>query len=86
MLINFYGIECPHCIRMHTLFERLEKEEGIKTEKLEVWHDDANMKKLETYDKNGECGGVPFTVNTETGKTLCGEVEYDELKKWVKGK
>ena len=29
-LLEFYGTECPHCIIMHDLVVRLEKEEGIK--------------------------------------------------------
>jgi len=37
-LLEFFGTECPHCISMHELVERLEKEEGIKIESLEVWH------------------------------------------------
>ena len=31
-LLEFYGTECPHCVQMHELVERLEKEEGIKEE------------------------------------------------------
>ena len=29
-LLEFYGTECPHCVSMHELVERLEKEKGIK--------------------------------------------------------
>lgn len=82
MLIDFYGKECPHCLRMMPLVERLEKEAGLKVERLEVWHDQENAKKLEEYDK-GQCGGVPFFVNTETGAMICGEAPYEELKKWA---
>lgn len=85
-LMNFYGDECPHCIKMHTLLDTLEKEEGVKVEKLEVWHDDANMKKLEALDKESECGGVPFFFNSDSGASICGEATYDELKVWAKGK
>lgn len=82
MLMEFYGKECLHCMRMASRVERLEKDTGLKVERYETWHDEANAKKLEEYDKNG-CGGVPFFINTETGKTICGETTYEELKKWA---
>lgn len=82
MLIDFYGKECPHCIKMMPLVDRLEKEAGIKVERLEVWHNAENAKKLEEYD-NGQCGGVPFFINTDTGNMICGEAPYEELKKWA---
>jgi len=34
---------------------------------------------LRAHDK-GHCGGVPFFINTETGKWICGEASYEELK------
>ena len=82
MLINFYGKECPHCIRMDVLLEKLKTETGISFEKREVWHDTANAQLLETYDTNS-CGGVPFFYNTETHDSICGETSYEELKKWA---
>ncbi len=30
MLLEFYGTECPHCVKMAQLIERLEKETGLK--------------------------------------------------------
>ena len=85
MLQNFYGKECPHCVKMHELVDKLEKEEGVKVEKYETWHDEENAKKMAECDK-GTCGGVPFFINTETGKTICGECSYEELKEWAKKK
>jgi hypothetical protein len=67
---------------MSTKVLRLEKETGVKLEKYEVWHDEANAKKLQEYDK-GLCGGVPFYFNTDTSKYICGESSYDELKAWA---
>jgi thiol-disulfide isomerase/thioredoxin len=81
-LLEFYGTECPHCVRMHALVEKLEKETGVKVDALEVWHNKENRKRLEEYDKD-LCGGVPFFYNTKTDKWLCGEVGYDELKDWA---
>jgi len=67
---------------MVPLVERLEKEEGVNVGKLEVWHNEANAKVMREYDK-GYCGGVPFFFNKRTGKWICGEADYDRLKKWA---
>jgi thiol-disulfide isomerase/thioredoxin len=84
-LLEFYGTECPHCVRMHKLVEKLEKEEGVKVDTYEVWHNKENAKKLEEIDKEF-CGGVPFFFNTKTNKWICGEEDYKELKNWALGK
>ncbi len=85
MLIDFYGKECPHCIKMMPLVEKLEKEAGVSIEKYEVWHNEENAKKMQEYD-NGRCGGVPFFVNTNANTIICGEASYEELRGWAKGK
>lgn len=82
-LKNYYGTECPHCERMMPLIEKLEKELGVTVDKKEVWHDEANAREMEEYDKD-LCGGVPFLYNTENGKFVCGEANYEELKDWAK--
>lgn len=84
MLIDFYGQECPHCVKMNPLVDKLEKEEGIKVERVETWHNEENVKKYEQYEK-GRCGGVPFFINTDTDKFICGEAGYEDLKKLAKG-
>jgi thiol-disulfide isomerase/thioredoxin len=85
-LLEFYGTECPHCVRMHELVEKLEKEEkGIKVDTFEVWHNEENARKLEEIDKDF-CGGVPFFYNMKTSKWICGEAKYQELKDWALGK
>jgi thiol-disulfide isomerase/thioredoxin len=84
-LLEFYGEECPHCVRMHELVEKLEKEEGVKFDRFEVWHNLENEKKLLELDCDNECGGVPFFYNTKTSKFICGEASYETLKKWAKG-
>ncbi len=83
-LYEFYGEECPHCIKMHDLVEKLEKEEGIKVEALEIWHNEENEKKMNEIDKD-MCGGVPFFYNENTKKYICGEADYDTVKKWARG-
>jgi len=81
-LIEFYGEECPNCIEARKVTKKLEDKEGIKIDRIEIWHNKENMKKMEECDK-GECDGVPFFVNTKTGKRLCGEVSYNEFKEWA---
>ncbi len=85
-LLFFYGTECPHCEHALPLLAELEKKENITVEHLEVWHDQDNLKRLEHCDKDDACGGVPYFYNEQTGKWLCGEVSYDELVIWAKGK
>ncbi len=83
-LIEFYGTECVHCIEMEPLIKKLEKEEGVKITKLEVWHNEENARKHKEYDK-GYCGGVPFFFNKKTGKWICGSTDYESFKKWALG-
>lgn len=82
-LLEFYGTECPHCESMKVLVAKLEKEEGVKVDSFETWHNEENAKKMEEYDKD-LCGGVPFFYNTKNKKFICGEASYDELKEWAK--
>lgn len=82
MLLEFYGLECEHCKKVFPLIEKLEKEEGIKIVQYEVWHNEENAKKLESFDV-GLCGIVPFFINEKSEKFLCGEVTYEELKSWA---
>jgi len=79
MIFEFYGKECPHCQSMKPIVEKL-KNEGIVVESLEVWHNDDNANKMREYD-NQHCGGVPFYVNPDTKKWICGATTYEELKK-----
>lgn len=83
-LIEFYGTECPHCVRMEPLVERLENETGLKIKRFEVWHNEANAQLMQSVDK-GFCGGVPFFFNKKTGKWICGATSYENLKAWATG-
>ena len=82
-LLSFYGEECPHCLKMHPLLDKLENEANVKVERIEVWHNDENAKKLEGLPGYADCGGVPFFFNSKTKKSICGEATYDELKAWA---
>ena len=80
-LLEFYGEECPHCVRMAPLVEKLEKELGVIVEKYEVWHDEKNAELMKKYDTS--CGGVPFYFNQTTSQSICGEVPYELFKEWA---
>tara|TARA_B100001971_G_C18168763_1_gene525818 strand:- start:771 stop:1025 length:255 start_codon:yes stop_codon:yes gene_type:complete len=82
MLLEFYGKECPHCVEMQLLVEKLEKDTGVEVDRYEVWYSEENAKKMEQYDK-GLCGGVPFFFNTDTNEHLCGSTSYNQLKEWA---
>ena len=84
-LLEFYGTECPHWVSRQELVVRLEKEEGIKVEAIEVWHNKENEARLIALDKDF-CGGVPFFYNTKTEKWICGSDSYENLKAWAQGK
>ena len=83
-VIEFYGETCPHCMAMKPVIEELEKDTGAKIEKLEVWNNEENARKMEEYnDIIGEaCGGlpgVPAFVNTETKQALCGAHDKEDI-------
>ena len=84
-LLEFYGTECVHCHEMRPFVERLEKEEGAKVQRVEVWHNAENLNFMRQYDR-GYCGGVPCFFNTKTGKWICGSTNYEKLKEWALGK
>ena len=84
-LLEFYGDTCPHCIEMKPMVAQLEKELGVTVEAFEVWNNEENAKKLDEYDQ-GFCGGVPFFINTDSGKKICGSTDYESLKAWAEGK
>lgn len=84
-LLFFYGLECQHCIVVERHVNKLISE-GINIKKIEVWHNQENDKMLTELDVGDEmCGGVPFFLNQNTGKTICGETTYKEIKSWAAG-
>ena len=87
-LIMYYGRECRHCHAMMPIVEKLEKEEGIKFEKKEVWHSKKNKEEIKAKRKTIEkaCGGkilIPCFYSKKTNKTFCREVPYKKLKEWA---
>lgn len=85
-LLFFYGLECPHCVVVEKHVDKLISE-GINIKKLEVWNNKENDKMMMELDVGKDmCGGVPFFLNQNTGKTICGEASYEEIKNWAQGK
>lgn len=82
-LLEFYGAECPHCVTMMPMVDKL-IEEGVAIEKFETWHNEANAEKMKEYDR-GLCGGVPFFYNTDSKQFICGETDEETIRKWAKG-
>ena len=85
-LIMFYGTECVHCHEMFPDIEKLKQKEGVKVEKLEIWHDFKNRARYDKCNNIIKCTGVPFLYNEKTGKGFCGATDYEGLKKLAKGK
>src|SRR3989344_2723195 len=78
-LFEFYGRECHPCQTMKPVVDSLEKNEHIKIMRFEVWHSPENERTRRKYDSLF-CGGVPFFINTKTGKWICGPASYQALK------
>nr|UXY87432.1 CPARA_3gp387 [Cryptomonas sp.] len=85
-LLEFYGIECDHCVDMEPLMDQIEREGGIPVRRFEVWYNEENIKLLHKLDKGGACGGVPFFYNKKTRSWICGATTYPNLKAWALGK
>ncbi len=81
-LLEFYGRECGPCKKMAVLVKQLENESGVKVDKLEVWHDAKNQEMMMRYAE-GRCMSVPFFFNKKTEEYICGEADYERLKKWA---
>jgi hypothetical protein len=85
-ILFFYGSDCPHCVVVEKHVDKLISE-GQNIKKVEVWHNKENDEILMKLDVGeNECGGVPFFLNQNTGKTICGEATYKEIKNWAEGK
>ena len=68
---------------MAPMVDKLIKE-GIAIERLETWHNQDNAAKLEKIDR-GYCGGVPFFINTDSGRYICGGTDEKSLRAWAAG-
>jgi len=87
-IVEFYGQECSYCMAIDPAVERLEKEDSVEFESLEVWHNEENKRKMASlrklYDEN--CNGnfvVPSFYDPETNRLIGNPGSYENLKRWV---
>jgi|GEM_PF-436413 thiol-disulfide isomerase/thioredoxin len=85
---EFYGSECQYCKQMEPIVAQVEKETGIKFEKLEIWHNQTNAKTFEihSFEVKRDCMGalgVPTFYSVKNKKAICGLQSIEELKKFV---
>lgn len=76
----FYEENCDPCVVMEPVVNKVEKELGVKIDRLEVWYNKNNKRLLEKY---AGFATVPFFYNEATGKKISGETNYETLKKWA---
>ena len=89
-IIMFYGKECPHCHVTMKAVKKLEKDDKIEFELVEVWHSEKNQKRMKKFNGllSESCGGmvVPAFIDELKKRALCGEQTYEDLKEWVNSK
>ncbi len=85
--IEFYGAECPHCLKMKPVVASVEEETGVVFVKLETWHNESNQGIMNYHaaEIERDCGfmGVPAFVSTKNRKAACGEMSADALKQFI---
>ena len=85
--VEFYGTECPHCLKMKPILEQVENETGVNFTKLEVWHNESNVAimQLHATDIERDCKfmGIPAFISMKTNKSVCGEMTADKLKEFI---
>ena len=87
-IIEFYGGECPDCTLIAPSVDKLEKEDGIDVEKVEVWNNKENKKRMESLQElyNKECKGnfsLPSFYDPESHRLICEPLSYEVLRAWV---
>lgn len=87
-IIEFYGETCPYCMAIVPAVNRLEKEDNVAVERLEVWNNEGNKAQMEAlrplYEKC--CNGnmvVPSFYEEATGRLICNPGSYEVLYSWI---
>jgi len=80
-ILFFNGTECAICHVVEPVLDRVASAKGIVIEKKESYHDDANQALLFELAE-GKCAQLPFLINTETGKYLCGNMSEEQLEEF----
>jgi len=83
-ILMFFGTECLHCHEMDPLVAKLESEESVEVEKLEIWHNGKNKERYDKCNNAIRCTGVPYFYNEKSKKGICGATTFEELKKLAK--
>jgi len=86
-IIMFHGRGCPPCQEAMPVINRL-IEEGFEIEKLEVWHNEENEKRMLKHEKiiKKAWGGevlVPVLVDEENNRAFPGNKSYEEIREWI---
>eukprot|EP00188_Purpureofilum_apyrenoidigerum_P003377 Plantae.Rhodophyta-Purpureofilum_apyrenoidigerum.ctg3506.p2 GENE.Plantae.Rhodophyta-Purpureofilum_apyrenoidigerum.ctg3506~~Plantae.Rhodophyta-Purpureofilum_apyrenoidigerum.ctg3506.p2 ORF type:complete len:202 (+),score=47.63 Plantae.Rhodophyta-Purpureofilum_apyrenoidigerum.ctg3506:151-756(+) len=84
-LLEFYGIDCDHCVDMEPLIQKLREEENMPIRRFEVWFNDDNLRLLQRLDVGSACGGVPYFYNKQTRGWICGATTYQNFRNWALG-
>lgn len=76
------------CMIMDPNVEKLEKEDGVEIEALEVWHNEDNKRKMANLKDlyNKECRGnfvVPSFYDPSSNRLICEPGSYEVLRNWV---
>jgi hypothetical protein len=80
---DFYGAECEGCAMVAGFIDTIEKDQGVKFRKLEVWHNSRNQSTMMEFSKD-RCHTVPMLYNKRTDSVLCGSPTKDDIEKWVR--
>ncbi|MBI4086751.1 hypothetical protein HY416_02080 [Candidatus Kaiserbacteria bacterium] len=88
-IVEFYGATCPYCREIEPAVGRLEREDGVTVERLEVWNNAGNAAQMEALADlyEAECGGdmvVPSFYDPATARLICNPGSYERLKTWAK--
>ncbi len=86
--IEFYGAECPHCLKMAPIVAQVEAETGVSIVKLEVWHNETNVGIMQYHateiERDCDFMGVPTFVSTKNRKAVCGEMSAEKLTEFIR--
>ena len=83
-LYFFYTTGCGWCKKVEPLIDELNKE-GYNILKLDLADGDNRKLQDEVKKEYKHQCGTPYFVDSETGNSICGFREKDQLEKWAKG-
>ena len=64
-LFVFIGTDCPHCVSMIPLLEKLHCEEHVTYTVYDIWANETDYRLYENITNNS-CDGIPVFYNTHT--------------------